>query len=175
MRRVARIIARLNIGGPAIQAASLSRSLAPFGYESLLIFGQLSPGEGDMRYLLTQDVATDMVPTLGREVAPWKDLRAWWHIYRSLCRFRPDIVHTHTAKAGALGRLAAVAYNRTVGRRRPARLVHTYHGHVFDGYFGTLSTTVFVAIERWLARRSDALVAISSRVRQDLSERYQIG
>ena len=173
-RRVARVIARLNIGGPAIQAASLSRHLRDFGYDTLLVYGQLSPGEGDMRYLLTPQVATDEVPTLGRAVAPWRDVRAWWHVYRTLCRFRPEIVHTHTAKAGAVGRLAAITYNLTAGRRQPARLVHTYHGHVFEGYFNRASTAVFLGIERWLARRTDVLVAISSRVEHDLSETYGI-
>lgn len=172
-RRIARIIARLNIGGPAIQAVSLSRHLQSFGYETLLMFGQLAPGEGDMRYLLTPDVARQEVPTLGRAVAPLHDLRAWWRIYRVLRAFRPDIVHTHTAKAGALGRLAALAYNATRGKRR-ARLVHTYHGHVLEGYFNKTSTAIFAAIERWLARRTDVLIAISSRVRHDLCETYRI-
>jgi glycosyltransferase involved in cell wall biosynthesis len=174
MRRVARVIARLNVGGPAIQATSLSSHLRAFGYGTLLIYGRLSPGEGDMGYLLTADHATEVVPTLGREMAPIRDLRAWWRIYRRLCRFRPHIVHTHTAKAGALGRLAAVAYNRTAGRREPARLVHTYHGHVFDGYFGGASTRFFLGVERWLARYTDALVAISPRVKTDLLETYRI-
>lgn len=172
--RVARVIARLNIGGPAIQAVSLSRHLGSAGYTTLLLHGRLSPGEGDMGYLLTPETAVRIVPTLGREMAPVRDLRAWWCLYRTLCQFRPRIVHTHTAKAGALGRLAAIAYNHTAGRREPARLVHTYHGHVFDGYFGRASTRFFVAVERWLARRTDALVAISPRIREDLLDTYSI-
>lgn len=174
MTRVARIITRLNIGGPAIQATSLSQRLREFGYDTLLVYGQRSAGEGDMSYLLAPTVAAMVVPTLGRAIAPLRDLRAWWHVYRTLCRFRPEIVHTHTAKAGTIGRLAAIAYNRTAGRRWPARLIHTYHGHVFEGYFGRVSTRVFIAIERWLARRTDALVAIAPRVETDLVETYHI-
>src|SRR5207249_9444853 len=94
--------------------------------------------------------------------------------YRTLCRFRPDIVHTHMAKAGALGRLAALAYNRTTGSARPARLVHTYHGHVFEGYFSSWNTRLVVMVERWLGRRTDALIAISSQIRHDLLHTYAI-
>ncbi|MEW5984322.1 MAG: glycosyltransferase [Acidobacteriota bacterium] len=172
-RRVIRVITRLNIGGPAIQAASLSQRLGPFGYDTLLMHGRLSPGEGDMRYLLAPDARAEAVPTMGRAVSPLQDLRGAWQIFRAMCRFRPDIVHTHTAKAGAIGRLAAVAYNETFGRLKAARLVHTYHGHVFEGYFGSASTSVFIAIERWLAGRTDALVAISPRVEEDL-QTYRI-
>jgi len=173
-RRVVRVITRLNIGGPAIQAASLVQRLKPFGYQTLLMYGRLAPGEGDMRYLLPSDDTREVVPTMSRSLAPLQDARAFWQIYRTICRVRPDVVHTHTAKAGAVGRLAAIAYNHTVGRRRPARLVHTYHGHVFDGYFGSVSTRIFLAIERWLARRTEVLVAISERVRDDLIETYRI-
>jgi len=173
-RRVVRVITRLNIGGPAIQAASLVQRLKKVGYDTQLLYGRLAPGEGDMRYLLPPDDPGEFVSTMSRSVAPLQDVRAFWQIYRAICRVRPDIVHTHTAKAGAVGRLAAVAYNHTVGRRRPACLIHTYHGHVFDGYFGSATTRVFVAVERWLARRTDVLVAISENVRDDLLETYRI-
>ena len=169
--RVARIIARLNIGGPAIQAAGLSRL---DGFETLLIYGRLAAGEGDMSYLLTPEVTRQVVPSLGRSLSPLRDGRAFWRIYRALCRFRPDVVHTHTAKAGALGRLAAILYNATAGRDRQAVIVHTFHGHVFEGYFSPFMTAVFVRIERWLARRSDALVAISPLIGRDLLETYRI-
>ena len=173
-RRIARVIARLNIGGPAIQAMSLSRRLRPFGFDTVLLYGRLAQGEGDMSYLLGEEAVTCHVPTLGRPVAPLDDLRACWQLYRFFCRFRPQIVHTHTAKAGAVGRLAAIGYNLTAGRRDPARLVHTYHGHVFDGYFGSTSTDIFIAIERWLAKRTDALIAISPQIRIDIRDTYRI-
>ena len=173
--RVARIITRLNIGGPSIQAIDLSRELSERGFETCLIHGRVSPGEGDMTTMLPLgNTATVYVNDLIRPVSLLRDLRAWWQIYRALGRWRPEIVHTHMAKAGALGRLAALAYNRTSGARRPARLLHTYHGHVFEGYFGARSTRVFLTVERWLGRRTDVVIAISPQVRHDLLHTYGI-
>ena len=173
--RVARIITRLNIGGPSIQAIGLSRDLEAHGFDTCLIHGRLGDGEGDMTRLLPiDDLNTVYVDNLVRPIAPFSDLRAWWRIYRALRRWQPDIVHTHMAKAGTLGRLAAVAYNRTRSAGQRARLVHTYHGHVFEGYFGSPSTRVFVAIERWIARRTDALIAISPQIAHDLAQTYRI-
>jgi glycosyltransferase involved in cell wall biosynthesis len=173
--RIARIITRLNIGGPAIQAIGLSRELRASGFDTCLIHGRLGDGEGDMTRLLPIDDIDSMhVDDLVRPIAPLRDVRAWWRIYRTLRRWQPDIVHTHMAKAGTLGRLAALAYNRTRGAGRRARLVHTYHGHVFEGYFGSPSTRVFVLIERWIGRRTDALVAISPQIARDLVHTYRI-
>jgi glycosyltransferase involved in cell wall biosynthesis len=175
VRRIARIITRLNIGGPSIQAIDLSRELRGAGFETCLIHGRLAAGEGDMTTMLpVGETTTEYVHDLVRPISPLRDVRACWRIYRALCRWRPEIVHTHMAKAGALGRLAALAYNRTAGRTCPARLVHTYHGHVFDGYFGSWSSRVFLAVERWLGRRTDTLVAISPRVRADIVDTYGI-
>jgi glycosyltransferase involved in cell wall biosynthesis len=97
-----------------------------------------------------------------------------WRIYRTLVKWRPDIVHTHMAKAGSLGRIAAIVYNLPRGRDQRARLIHTYHGHVFDGYFSSLRTRMFLFVERFLARRTDVLVAISAEIRQDLLKTYKI-
>jgi glycosyltransferase involved in cell wall biosynthesis len=174
--RVVRIITRLNIGGPAIQAITLSRDLRARGIDTRLIHGRLSEGEGDMTGLLPLDgIDSRYVAELVRQISPIRDLRACWQLYRMLCEWRPDIVHTHMAKAGALGRLAALLYNRTRGRTRPAKLVHTYHGHVFEGYFGAPDTWIFLMVERWLARRSNALIAISPQVKKDLLDTYGIG
>ncbi|MBW8867552.1 MAG: glycosyltransferase [Acidobacteria bacterium] len=173
--RVARIITRLNIGGPSIQAIGLSRELAASGFDTCLIHGRLGEGEGDMTRLLPiDDVESVYVADLVRPIAPLSDVRAWWRIYRTLRRWQPDIVHTHMAKAGTLGRLAALAYNRTRAAGQRARLVHTYHGHVFEGYFGSPSTRLFVLIERWIGRRTDALIAISPQVARDLVHTYRI-
>jgi glycosyltransferase involved in cell wall biosynthesis len=173
--RVARVITRLNVGGPSIQAIDLSRELAASGFETCLIHGRLGEGEGDMTKLLpVGDTASLYISDLVRPVSPLHDLRALWRIYQAFRRWRPDIVHTHMAKAGSLGRLAALAYNRSRGRGGRARLVHTYHGHVFEGYFGSLSTRVFLLVERWLARRTDALVAISPQVKKDLLDTYGV-
>jgi glycosyltransferase involved in cell wall biosynthesis len=174
--RIARVITRLNIGGPSIQAIDLTTQLTASGFATCLIHGQLAEGEGDMTALMPLGAADAIyVDALVRPISPVNDLRAFWRLYRELCRWQPDIVHTHMAKAGALARLAALFYNRTRGRVHPAKLIHTYHGHVFEGYFGSPSTRVFLLIERWLARRSHALIAISPQVKKDLLETYRVG
>jgi glycosyltransferase involved in cell wall biosynthesis len=174
--RVARIITRLNVGGPAVQALTLSSRLARHGFETLLLHGCPEPNEGDMRALLQADsVRSQNIRSLRRPVRPLNDLRALAEVYSALCRFQPAIVHTHTAKAGTIGRLATVAYNQTIGRRHPARVVHTYHGHVFDGYFRPGLAATFAAMERRLARATDAIVAISPRIREEIVQKYQIG
>jgi glycosyltransferase involved in cell wall biosynthesis len=173
--RVARVVTRLNIGGPSIQAITLTRELAARGFSTLLVHGRLGASEGDMTTLLpVTDLRTQAVPALVRPLAPLNDLKALWQLYRTFCRWRPEIIHTHMAKAGTLGRLAGLLYNRTSGRTQPARLVHTYHGHVFQGYFGSLSSRFFMSIERWLGRHTDAVVAISGQVRKDVLQTYSI-
>jgi glycosyltransferase involved in cell wall biosynthesis len=172
MIRVARIITRLNIGGPAIQAAMLSDRLRDRGFETLLIYGRLAQGEGDMSYLLNnRQVQASYLPSLVRSVSPLADVRAVAAILRHLKTFAPQIVHTHTAKAGTVGRAAAMAYNRSAATR--ARTVHTYHGHSLEGYFRYAGA--FISIERLLARRTDRLIAISPRIAADLRDRYHIG
>jgi glycosyltransferase involved in cell wall biosynthesis len=175
--RIARIITRLNIGGPAIQAITLSARLESVGYHTLLIHGRVGGGEGEMDYLVPRDRSFEMayVPALRREIAPAADAAALARIIRLLRAFQPAIVHTHMAKAGSLGRLAALLYNAGTGRRAPARIVHTYHGHVLDGYFGTWTVRALSAVETFLGRRSNALLAVSPRVRQDLLHTHRIG
>ena len=176
--RIARIITRLNIGGPSIQAAELSTRLAARGFEALLVHGRLGEGEGDMSHLLNragERARIAQVPALQRPIAPAADVQAAWQIYRLLCEFKPAIVHTHTAKAGAAGRLATLLYNRTAGRHAPARLVHTYHGHVLEGYFSPAATRLFINAERWLAGVTDRIVAISPRIRDELLGEHRIG
>lgn len=175
-RRVARVITRLNIGGPSIQAISLTRALDADGFDTRLIHGRLGPAEGDMTALMPLDGSRARhVRQLVRPISPLRDVVALWRLYTQLRRWRPEIVHTHMAKAGALGRLAAVLYNWTASPSRRTRIVHTYHGHVFEGYFGSPSTRLFLLIERWLGRRTDALIAISPQVRRDLLQTYGIG
>ena len=174
-RRVVRIITRLNIGGPSIQAINLSRGLGSEGFETCLIHGHLAQGEGDMTTILPIDGSESVyVDELVRSISPLKDLRAFWRIYRVLRRWKPEIVHTHQAKAGAVGRLATLFYNWRCRPARAARLIHTYHGHVFEGYFGSPGTRMFLLIERWLARRTDTLIAISPQVKEDLLHTYGV-
>jgi glycosyltransferase involved in cell wall biosynthesis len=172
--RVLRLITRLNIGGPAIQAVTLSDRLTPYGFQTRLVFGRLGEGEGDMRYLLPATVDAQEIATLQRRVAPVQDLRALAAVRRIVRDFRPDIVHTHMAKAGMVGRVAAALHNRGAGHRR-IRVVHTYHGHVLEGYFNPLVSRTFLGAERSLARVTDRIVAISPRIRDELSRDLRIG
>jgi glycosyltransferase involved in cell wall biosynthesis len=128
-----------------------------------------------MRYLLPSSVAVRQLSTLRRPLAPTSDAIAFAQLLGVLRDFRPQIVHTHTAKAGMLGRLATAIYNRTAGRAARARVIHTYHGHVLDGYFSPAKARLFTGIERQLARATDRIVAISSRIRHELLTEYAIG
>ncbi|HXD75679.1 MAG TPA: glycosyltransferase [Vicinamibacterales bacterium] len=173
--RVLRLITRLNIGGPSIQAMTLSDRLTPRGVTTRLVHGSLGAGEGDMRYLLPAASDAEWLPALRREVSPLDDLSALRRVSQILRDFRPDIVHTHMAKAGAIGRVAAARYNRSRAPGARARVVHTYHGHVLEGYFGPAKTALFVGIERLLARSTDALVAVSPAIRDELVRDHRIG
>ena len=173
--RVVRVITRLNVGGPAIQAMTLSDRLASHGFETVLVHGQLDAGEGDMRYLLPAAVKVKYLAALRRPLAPAHDGVALAQLLDVMRDLRPQIVHTHMAKAGTLGRLAAAIYNRTAGRRDRARVVHTYHGHVLDGYFSPAKTRLFLGAERAVARITDRIVAISPRIKSELLEQYRIG
>ena len=173
--RVVRIITRLNVGGPAIQAMTVSDRLRPRGFDTLLAHGRLDAGEGDMRYLLRDSVPVRYLPALRRPLGPAHDALALAQLVDIMRDCRPAIVHTHMAKAGTLGRIAAAIYNRTAGRGARARVVHTYHGHVLDGYFSSAATRLFVGIERQLARMTDRIVAISPKIRSELADEHRIG
>ena len=153
--RIARVITRLNIGGPSIQATRLTSALDAEGFQTRLFHGRLGEGEGDMSYLLQPGADAHYLPALCRPLSPFDDLRAFVRLYREFRALKPSIVHTHMAKAGMLGRFAAAAYNATRGTAPRAKVVHTYHGHVLDGYFSRFMTAVFVEIERTLAMISD--------------------
>ncbi len=162
--RVARIIARLNVGGPAIQAITLTHRLEALGYQTLLIRGSEAPREGSMDDLAAElGVRPLRVARMGRELGPG-DVIAFARLVRELRRFRPDIVHTHAAKAGTLGRLAALV----PGKSRPRVTVHTFHGHSLTGYFSPSKAALFRRIERFLAARTTRLIAVSDEVRDDL-------
>jgi glycosyltransferase involved in cell wall biosynthesis len=162
--RVLRVIARMNIGGPAYHVSLLSGRLDPARYETLLVAGRTGRGEGSFEDLAREYGARlRTLPSLAPEIHPRHDARAAWELRKIVDEFRPHIVHTHTAKAGALGRLAVLG----PGRRRPI-IVHTYHGHVLDGYFGTAATTVYRTIERSLALFSDRLIGVSQATVDDL-------
>jgi len=173
--RILRVITRLNIGGPSIQAITLAHRLAERGYETLLVHGRLGAGEGDMRYLLPPTVQTRAVDALRREIAPAHDTVALAALLGLVREWRPDIVHTHMAKAGTTARLAAAIANLQPKRSPRARIVHTYHGHVLEGYFGRVKTQAAIGVERALARLTDRIIAISPQIARELLEVHRIG
>lgn len=167
--KVLRIIARLNIGGPAIHTVLLTEGLDKERFESLLVSGSIASDEGDMLYYAQKKgVEPYFVPELKRELSFKDDLKAFIKIYKIIRREKPDIIHTHTAKAGTLGRLAGILYNLSKLNFRRTRLIHTFHGHIFSGYFGRLKTRLFVFIERLLSLFSDKIVTVNSAVRDEL-------
>src|SRR5262249_41852429 len=121
-----------------------------------------------------------ILPQMSREISP-KDPLIVWKLFRLMLRARPDIVHTHTAKAGTLARVAGLMYrwltpSALIGRPRPCRFVHTYHGHVFHSYYGSTKTRLFLGIERWLARLvTDRIVVVSEQQRQEINEKFRVG
>jgi glycosyltransferase involved in cell wall biosynthesis len=163
--RVVRIIARLNVGGPAIQAITLTRRLEDRGYQTTLVRGREEPDEGNMDYLAGElGVRPVLVPWMRRNPG-WGDIRALAALVRIIRRERPQIVHTHAAKGGTLGRVATLIAN--VGRRRTI-LIHTFHGHSLTGYFSPRTAAVYRRVERVLARFCDRLIAVSDEVRDEL-------
>lgn len=163
--RVLRVIARLNVGGPALHVAYLTDGLADRGYETTLVAGDVARGEESMAFVADRSgIEVVRLPGLSRELSPIRDLVATVRLALLIRRLRPDVLHTHTAKAGAVGRAAAVL----AGRARPRAVVHTFHGHVLRGYFGRAGSLVFRIIETALARTTDALVAVSPQVRDEL-------
>lgn len=166
--RILRIIARLNVGGPAIHVSLLTEKLSAPDYESLLVCGNIEPGEGDMSYFARQHGVTPMIiPELGRSLNPFRDIATTWKLYKLVREYKPDVVHTHTAKAGFVGRIAAWMGDVPV-------IVHTFHGHVFYGYFGPLKTSFFILLERLTARMSDAIITLTEGLRRELTEQYNI-
>ncbi len=151
----------MNVGGPALQVVALADGLDSDRFDQRLLVGKLSPGEGDYLALRAPHIEPVDIPGLGRSPNPLGDVRALASVAGEIRRFRPHVVHTHTAKAGAIGRLAAQAC------RVPAT-VHTFHGHLLDAYFSSWATRGVVGVERALARMTTRLVAVGERVRNDL-------
>ena len=161
-----RVIGRLNIGGPSIQAITLTERLVELGYETTLVRGCEEQDEGNMDYLARQHGVPPLLVRWMRRNPGWRDVPALISLVRIMRRERPHIVHTHAAKGGTLGRLAAmIAFPSRSSR---PILIHTYHGHSLTGYFSTTKAGTYRAIERLLARFSDRLVAVSDEVRDEL-------
>jgi glycosyltransferase involved in cell wall biosynthesis len=157
-----RIISRMNVGGPARHVAILHKGLDPERFESILVYGEEGLGEGSLRSLLDDAGNTIPLSSLGREISPAADSTTLIQLIRLMRQFQPDIVHTHTAKAGFVGRLAARIAGVPV-------IVHTFHGHVFHGYFSPRKTALFLRLERLCAGFSNRLITISPRLREEIA------
>jgi glycosyltransferase involved in cell wall biosynthesis len=165
--KVVRVITRLNIGGPAIHTLLLTREMAALDYRTVLVAGTCEPEDGDMSYLLQTADPVHWVPELSRSVRPWRNLKALWRLWRLLRRERPAIVHTHTAMAGCLGRLAAVLSGTPI-------VIHTFHGNSLNEYFSRIQAGVFRRIEQLLARFTDALCVVSPQQATELSAKFHV-
>lgn len=173
--KVMRLIARLNIGGPAIHTTLLTERLNPQIFESKLVTGLEAGHEGNMLDLMGNTAVRPLIiPSLGREISPSNDLRTLYQVARLMRQYKPDIVHTHTAKAGFVGRMAARLAHVPI-------IVHTFHGNVFRGYFSPKKTKLFIDIEKFLAGFTDRIIVLSDQQRQEIlslgigkADQYQI-
>jgi glycosyltransferase involved in cell wall biosynthesis len=179
--RIVRIIARLNVGGPAKHVVWLTNGLQDEAYRSVLVAGSVPAGEEDMGYFAEEAGVTPIyIPEMSREIS-LNDAVTVWKLFRLFLRERPDIIHTHTAKAGTVGRLAGFFYRwltpaTLIGRPRACKFVHTYHGHVFHSYYGRGRTRMFLAIERLLASLvTDRLIAVSAQQRDEIGNDFRVG
>src|SRR4029079_11280582 len=167
MPRILRIHNRLITGGPSLNALYLSKYLSS-QFETLLVVGEKEDHEQNAYFLAEQmGMKPILIPDMGRSIHPLKDYKAYKKIQKIIRDFKPDIVHTHSAKPGAVGRLAASSLNIPV-------ILHTYHGHVFHSYFGKLKTKIIINTERFLAKKSHALIAISDQQKNELTEDFHI-
>ncbi|HTA63514.1 MAG TPA: glycosyltransferase [Bacteroidia bacterium] len=167
MPRVLRIINRFNLGGPAYNVAFLTKYLDP-EYETLLIGGEKEPDEDSSLFIFKEmGLEPLVISEMSRSVNFLQDIKAYYRIKKIIKEFKPDIVHTHAAKAGALGRLAAYSCNVSV-------IIHTFHGHVFHSYFGRLKTAIYKNVERFLAKKSSVIIAISEKQKHELCIEHKI-
>jgi glycosyltransferase involved in cell wall biosynthesis len=179
MSKVIRIIARLNVGGPAKHVVWLTAGLDD--YETLLVAGTVPEGEGDMGYFADEaNIVPHFIPEMSREISA-KDLITIWKLFRLFLREKPDLIHTHTAKAGTVGRVAGLVYRwltptAVIGKPRRTKFVHTYHGHIFHSYYGNLKTKVFISIEKLLATLvTDRIVVISEQQASEICDQFGVG
>jgi len=179
--RVVRIIDRLNIGGPAKHVTWLTAGLNPDEFETTLITGTVPPSEGDMSYFAQSAGITPVViKEMSRELSI-RDVLVIAKLVRRFLKLKPQIIHTHKAKAGAAGRVAAMIYKWLTPsalwlKPRRCRIAHTYHGHIFHSYYGAAKTKLFVAIERALARAcTDRVIVISEQQRREIGETFRVG
>ena len=167
MPKILRILNRFNLGGPTYNAAYLTKYMEP-EFETLLIGGENEAHEENSEYIVRNlGIAPINIPEMKRTINPYYDIIAYRKIKDAIKSFKPDIVHTHASKAGALGRRAASNMNVPI-------IVHTFHGHVFDAYFGSLKSSIYINLERRLANKSTKIIALSETQRNDLVDKYKI-
>ena len=160
--KVMQIIARMNVGGPAVIVAELMRGLDKSAFEQILVTGYCDENEADYLDTVATDIKATRIAGLGRSVSLFADLKAFFGLVSLIRKYKPDVIHTHTAKAGVLGRLASLLAGRGAVR------VHTFHGHLLHGYFSTALTKLVILIEKFFAARTSVLIAIGTKVRDDL-------
>ena len=173
--KVMQIIARMNVGGPAVIVAELMRGLDKSHFEQILVTGYCDENEADYLDTVAKDIKATRTAGLGRSVSLVADLKAFFGLVSLIRKFKPDVIHTHTAKAGVLGRLASLLAGRGAVR------VHTFHGHLLHGYFSSSLTKLVILIEKFFAARTSVLIAIGSKVKDDLlavgigrSDKYRV-
>ena len=167
MPKVIRILNRMAVGGPVLNAVYLTKYLAP-DFETIFVVGKREDHEKSASYLADQlGINYVEISGMGRSIDPITDFNAYKQLKGLIKKFKPDIVHTHAAKPGALGRLAASSAKVPV-------IVHTFHGHIFHSYFNSAKTKFFIATERFLASKSDAIIAISDQQRKELAYDFKI-
>ena len=162
--KVMRIIARMNVGGPAVQVSGLMREFDKELFSQELLTGFCSADEADYLEKVATDVKAIRIDGLGRSIKPRADLTALFAIVKEIRRFKPDVIHTHTAKAGVVGRIASILSGQKSIR------VHTFHGHLLHGYFGPVKTKLVVLVEKFLALFTNQLLAVGKQVQDDLIE-----
>jgi glycosyltransferase involved in cell wall biosynthesis len=160
--KVMRIIARMNVGGPAVQVSGLMRGFDAQVFDQELVTGYCAADEADYLEKVATDVKAIRIDGLGRSIKPRADLTALFAIIKEIRRFKPDVIHTHTAKAGVIGRVASILSGHKSVR------VHTFHGHLLKGYFGAGKTKLVILVEKFLALFTDQLLAVGAKVRDDL-------
>jgi len=160
--RVMRIIARMNVGGPAVQVSGLMRGLNSTEFDHRLYTGFCAHDEADYLDTVATDVSASRIDGFGRRVSLGGDLRAFFSLVKEIRSFKPHVIHTHTTKAGFLGRIASLV------SLHPSIRVHTFHGHLLNGYFGSFKRFLIVLVEKILAMFSHLLLAVGDKVRQDL-------
>jgi glycosyltransferase involved in cell wall biosynthesis len=160
--KVMRVIARMNVGGPAVQVSGLMRGLSSSRFEHRLYTGYCTADEADYMDAVATDVTAVRIGGLGRRVNLLGDVRAFVSLVKEIKVFKPDVIHTHTAKAGFLGRIASIV------SLQPSIRVHTFHGHLLSGYFGIYKKSLVILVEKTLAIITDQLLAVGDKVRQDL-------